>query len=207
MSILLLGANGRTGRAFMEQALAAGLSVRAVVRSTDRLSDVRHNHLEICVADPTNADALAELMSGQSAVVSALGPRSPGKSASMIYSRSGTAIVSAMQKTGVSRLIVTSTALLFPDQGVFEKVLSFLVGQMVGEAKKMENTIKASRLDWTTARLGFLTNESAASYRVSREQPVSGSKSVSRMAVAHFLVDALRTGEYCNECVGIGDPA
>jgi uncharacterized protein YbjT (DUF2867 family) len=37
MSILLLGGTGRTGRRVLQQLLARGVSVRAVVRSAERI--------------------------------------------------------------------------------------------------------------------------------------------------------------------------
>ncbi len=58
---LVLGANGRTGRAFLAQALAAGDTVTALVRSEDRLADLHHPRLTIEQARRLSPDALAML--------------------------------------------------------------------------------------------------------------------------------------------------
>jgi uncharacterized protein YbjT (DUF2867 family) len=49
MNIILLGANGRTGRKVLSRALNAGDSVTALVRAEDRLADVTHSHTKYSI--------------------------------------------------------------------------------------------------------------------------------------------------------------
>ena len=54
MNLTILGAAGRTGRILVEQALAAGHTVRALVRTPSKLA-ITHPALEIIEGDATNA--------------------------------------------------------------------------------------------------------------------------------------------------------
>lgn len=199
MKILLLGANGRTGRQFLRRALDKGDTVTAVVRGQDRLADVNHERLTVHVGSATDPEVLAPLVPGHDAVVSTLGPRRPTKAASAIYYESATAITEAMQGTEVTRLMVTSSALLFPKQTVFARTLRALVSKMVSAATRMEHQIRASNLDWTIVRTGFLTDDGTSTYQTSDR----AGGTVSRAGVACFLRTEMEQRGYLREVVGL----
>ena len=54
-NLLVLGANGHTGRLVIARALAAGHRVTAVVRAPDRLTDIQHEKLAVEVGSPAPA--------------------------------------------------------------------------------------------------------------------------------------------------------
>jgi putative NADH-flavin reductase len=85
MKIILLGANGRTGREVLSRALDAGDTVTALIRAEDRLADVTHSRLNIHVGNVCDSTALKEILPGHDLVISTLGPRMPTKAASTIY--------------------------------------------------------------------------------------------------------------------------
>ena len=142
MKIVLLGANGRTGREVLGRALSAGDTVTALVRAEDKLADVSHERLEVRVGSPCDPSVLEPLLPGHDVVVSVLGSRWPSKVASAIYPESAAAIVDAMQRSDVNRLLVTSSALLFPNDSLFVGALRWLVSSMVEEARRMEERIR-----------------------------------------------------------------
>lgn len=199
MKFLVLGANGRTGRQFIDRALAAGDDVTALVRHADRFADVRHDRLEVHVGSACDPTLLASLMPGHDAVVSALGPRRPTKSASAIYPRSAAAIVEAMRVAGVTRLLVTSSAMLFADQSLFGRALKLLVPRIVAAARRMEDTIQSSGLDWTIARTGFLTDDDRCAYQTSDR----AGGTVSRAGLATFLQHEATQRHHVREVVGL----
>ena len=165
MKIVLLGANGRTGREVLGRALDAGHTVTALVRAEGKLGDVSHERLEVRVGDVCDPRFLQAILPGHDAVISTLGPRLPTRAATAVYSDSAASIVDAMQGSGVDRLLVTSTALLFPSDKLLDRVLRRLTPNAVREAGRMEERIRSSSLDWTIARMGFLTNAPATGYR------------------------------------------
>ena len=199
MNILLLGANGRTGRQLLSRALKAGDTVTALVRGEDRLADVSHERLKVHTGSVTDPKVLAPLVPGHDVVVSALGPRRPTKAACAIYHEGAAAIVEAMQGSEVTRLLVTSSAMLFPKQTLFARTLRLLVTRMVTAARQMEDQIRASSLNWTIARTGFLTNDSVCTYRTSDS---AGGK-ISRAGLANFLKTEAEQCGHVREVVGL----
>lgn len=129
------------------------------------------------------------------AVVSALGGRLPTKAATSMYFRSAKAIVDTASTTGLKRVLVTSTALLFHDQTPLGKLLRFVVPNVVRSTGRIENILKKSDLDWTSARAGFLNDANLATYRAQRDALPENGTVVSRFALAQFLIDAISNPE------------
>lgn len=202
MRILLLGANGRTGRKFLKHALSEGDTVTALVRTKDSLTDVSHSQLNLHIGNVCDANCLKEVLPGHDIVVSVLGPRMPTKAACSIYSESAIAIVEAMKGSGVNRLLVTSTALLFPSNKLLDRVLGFIARHNASHAAIMEATFRASDLKWTFARMGFLNDNNTIDYRLAEGALPSGG-SISRLAVAHFLLAEAKQSNYVNKVVGL----
>ena len=203
MNIVMLGANGRTGREVFVRALSAGDTVTALVRAEDKLADLSHERLKVHVGSPCNPRVLEALLPGQDVVISTLGPRRPTKASAAIYADSASAIVDAMQGSGVNRLLVTSSALLFPSDRLRDRALRRLVPNLVKEARRMEDRIRSSGLDWTIARMGFLTNDATTAYRHAEGASPEGGGSISRAAVACFLLTEARQSTHLRQIVGL----
>ncbi len=203
MKIVLLGANGRTGRLVMRQALAAGHSVTGLVRSADSLGDVQHDRLQVRVGDVSDPAFLKQVLPGHDAVISTVGPRTPTKSACTIYSDSAAAIAEAMQATGLKRVLITSTALLFPPSGVFDHVVRLIARNNQKAAALMEDLIREAGLDYTFARTGFLTNGDDPDFIKAEGAAPEGGGSISRLALANFLVTELKQSDHVGEVVGL----
>lgn len=203
MNIVLLGANGRTGRDVLGLALSAGDGVTALVRAESKLGEVSHERLEVRVGDACDPRVLEAILPGHDVVISTLGPRLPTKAATAVYSDSAASIVDAMQASGVHRLLVTSTTLLFPSAGLLDRLLRRLTSNVVREAGRMEERIRSSSLDWTIARVGFLTNGPATGYRHAAGASPEGGGSISRAAVARFLLAEARESAHVCQVVGL----
>src|SRR5512134_2043000 len=105
--VLVLGATGGTGREVVSRALAQGHDVTALVRDPERLP-VRSDRLRVVVGSVIDDDGpLTVAMHGQDVVISALGVGKSLKSSGLI-AHSAPAIVRAMERSGVRRLIFTS---------------------------------------------------------------------------------------------------
>lgn len=198
LKLVVLGANGRTGKLVVKAALDRGMDITAVVRSADKKPRNFHNRLHYVVGDPCNAAFLKGILKDQDIVISSLGGRLPTHAATSIYYRSADAIVDATLEMGQKRVLVTSTALLFPPKKLMEKVLRFLVPNVVRSATRMEQILAESDLDWTVARCGFLNDENVSAYRAEAGSLPHNGSSVSRLALAHFLLDAIdRADAHC----------
>ena len=203
MNIVLLGANGKTGREVLKIALGAGDNVTALVRTKSALSDIQHDSLHVHAGDVCDPKIVASLLKGQDIVISTLGPRSPRKAPCTIYSKSAASIVKAMEGSDVTRLLVTSTALLFPKRNLFDRILGFIAGNNAREAQKMENIIQASTLNWCFARVGFLNNAPTTHFISAKNKRAEGKDSISRSAVAHFLYQEALDAMHGNCVVGL----
>ncbi len=104
LKLVVLGANGRTGKLVLQAALAKDMNVTAVVRSTGKAPDLQHERLQVVVGDPCDPMVLASVFRDHNAVVSTLGGRLPSKAATSVYCRSAAAIVEAASVTDFKRV-------------------------------------------------------------------------------------------------------
>lgn len=207
MKLVLLGANGRTGAHVLREALARGATVTAVVRSPGKCPDFRHDRLRVVIGDPCDGGFLSAVFRGQDAVISTLGGRRPTKKATSVYPASADAIVEAAWATGLKKVVVTSSALLFPADRPMDRLLKTLVGNVVRSAARMEKILGSTKLDVAVARCGFLTNAGETRYRAMAGALPDGGSSVSRQSLAQFLVDTVQ-GSWSGYCVyGVSAPA
>lgn len=203
MRLLILGANGGTGRALLGQALEHGHTVTAFVRSPQKLAPL-DGRVQIRRGDPRSVADLRAALPGHDAVVSALGP--PGPGASTILRDGAHSTVEAMRAAGTRRLIVVSAAVLF-DLGVLGRLLRrTLLKNVAADSADMERIVVTSGLEWTIARPPRLTNGPLTGrYRVEDGQLPNPSAlaSISRADVAHFLLGELEHATHLHQIVGI----
>jgi putative NADH-flavin reductase len=106
VKLTIFAASRGTGRQVLDQAVAAGHDVTAVVRSPGSVP----GNVRVIVADLSAPDpaALEAAVNGADAVLSGLGPR--GKAEYGIASTGTRAIIEAMKATDVRRIVVVSVA-------------------------------------------------------------------------------------------------
>jgi len=206
MRLFILGATGGTGRQLIDQALARGHQVTAFVRSPEKL-EARREGLRVHQGDPREAVALTAALGGHDAVLSALGPpelEPPGFGRSTILPDSARSTVSAMQSSGIRRLLIVSAAILFEDLGLLAALLRrTLLRNVVVGSGEMERMVTASDLDWTIVRPPRLTNGPLTRrYHVADNRFPPGKQTLSRADVAHFLLDELAQDAHLRQIVG-----
>jgi len=199
MKLFVIGATGRTGREIVEQALARGHHVTAFVRSPESIT-LKNERLTVIKGNAMDENELFNTMQNHEAVLSALGPRKPFKPSSLLHD-SALATTRAMNHSGVKRLVVLSAAAHFP--GIPNRIVSLILRDHMRDSRAMEEIVQTSGLDWTIARPPRLTEEDYKTYR-SREgaAPTMGF-SLSRKAVAAFMLDAIEQQKHFHKIVGI----
>src|SRR5260370_39780631 len=98
MRLLLLGASGKTGRHLIDQGLARGHRVTALVRPTAKVIAVRGDALDVQVGSALNADELEAVMEGHDAILSALGS---GIARTTVRADRARSTLAAMRRTSV----------------------------------------------------------------------------------------------------------
>ena len=196
MKLLVLGATGATGLQIVQQALAQGHQVTALVRDPAKLK-ISHPALRVVQGSmPEDAAALASALQGQDAVLSSLGLRNALR-ANSLQERSMQALVPAMLAAGMRRLITVS-ANGVGDSHAASPLLPrimyrLLLGDIFADKKAGEDVVRASSLDWTFAYPTLLTNgPRTGKYRAGERLELSGMPKISRADVADFVLKQLQ---------------
>jgi putative NADH-flavin reductase len=205
MKLVLAAATGATGRLVLDQALAAGHDVTALVRSPGKLPPATpHARIDFNAPD---ADALAAAVAGADVVVSALGATGKGDAG---VARTGTAaLIEAMRVAGVRRLVVLSAAPIGtvstaarpdkpgtdPGDGLVLRVLTPIVKRALAEhyadLALMEDVVIDSGLDWTIVRPPRLTDGPAkGAWRTAVGQNPRNGWTISRSDLAASMLEA-----------------
>jgi putative NADH-flavin reductase len=222
MKLTIFAATGGIGRQVLEQAVAAGHQVTAVVRNPGKLpaGAARVVRADLSAADPA---ALESAVEGADAVLSALGP---GSNAEIGVAEQGTrAIVQAMQATGVRRIVVVSAAPIgtVPSPGRPRPprhdpgdgfVMRHLLAPLTKAALRrhyrdlamMEDVLRDSGLDWTIVRPPRLTDKPpTGAYRTAFGRNLRRGLLVSRADVAHLMLRVLGQPETIKQVIGIAN--
>jgi len=188
LNILVLGANGRTGRLVVEQALAAGHTVTAFARDPSKLQ-LGDEHLSVANGDARYVSDLLAALKGQDAVINTIG----GGERKLIETTTK-ALVEAMQKSGVKRAVIMSTFIATPNfkptgtMRLFPRLARGIAKDDLTGVKMLES----SDLDWTIVYATLLKNKVKAGYRlVGPDEPVTGKNHINRADVAECLLAAL----------------
>ncbi len=200
MNLVVLGATGGTGRLVVEQALADGHTVTALVRSPERLT-LRNPNLHVIAGQATDPSAVSRALDGADALISTL-----GGSGSLI-SDSTQAIIDAAPKAGVSRVVVLSSFLVERDR--FDPVTRLLtglaMGSMIKDKSAGEKALRDSDLDWTIVYASGLTDGPASGSVVvlTEGSKWSLSHKIARADVAAWLVQAATSPQTSRRSVSI----
>ena len=194
MKILILGASGLTGRLIVAKALEQGHEVTALVRDPLKLQLV-HDRLSIIKGDALDKDIVSKAVSGQDAVLSALGKGKSFKSSNLI-TNAVSLLVPVMEQSNVKRLIFLSAIGVgetFKQANLLQKFFfsTFLKGIYADKARA-EKQIHSSHLNWTLVYPVVLTDgPGTGKYQTGEVLPMKGMPKISRDDVADFMIRQL----------------
>jgi uncharacterized protein YbjT (DUF2867 family) len=191
--ILVLGATGGTGRLIVQQALARGYEVTALVRSPEKAADLKG--AKIVVGDARDESALRQALKGQFAVISALGTGvSPFREVTFLSSATR-ALVSAMKAEHVPRLVAITGLGAGDSRGhggfAFDNLFfPLLLRNVYADKDRQEAIVKDSGLDWVLVRPSILNNKPGGRpVRALTDLSAFHGGSIARADVAKFVVD------------------
>lgn len=168
MKIAILGANGVYGRHLTPRLLASGHDVRALVRRPDAAGALQAAGAEIRIADIFDPASLLAALDGCDVCVN-LATSLPGPSGRGDFAvndrvrREGVPIlIEACRRAGVQRLVQQSICwvgaageTLADESSYFQPTGDDVGLQAVRTAQAMEDTVRASGLDWLILRGGL----------------------------------------------------
>ncbi|HET9980096.1 MAG TPA: SDR family oxidoreductase [Ktedonobacterales bacterium] len=210
MNIVVFGANGKTGRLLIQQALGEGHTVTAVTRHPEQFP-LHHANLRVLQGDVFDPAAVERAVAGQDAVLSTLGVPFTRKPIA-VYSQGVANIVTAMKRQGVRRIVCVSSSVTdgAHDTGggfVFDKLLQPIVIATIGrttyaDMRQMETELAQSGLDWTVVRpSGLFATPGVTSYQMA-EGHMRG-QYTSRADLANCMLRQLTSDQYLRKPVAV----
>ena len=205
MQIAVFGATGGTGQQVVQQALAAGHSVTALVRDPSRLA-AQDERLTVVEGDVLDRAKVDETVSGADAVIVSLGNTS--NNPDYIVSRGTEVIVDSMTAAGKPmRLIVVSSLGVGESRDqvpfAFKMLMNTDLKKAIDDKERQEALVKASGFDWIIVRPGGLTNGPATgSYKAGVDVKLTAGQ-VSRADVAAFVLLQLDDDTYLHQAPAI----
>jgi uncharacterized protein YbjT (DUF2867 family) len=208
MRIVVIGANGATGRLTVFEALARGHEVVAFVRDSAQVT-LSDPHLTVAQGDVFDQATVVAALEGADAVISAIG-RSRKKGSTQwgkgpFYAPAMRVILDGMAARGVGRLAVVSSQGVGdePLQGLALPLRAFrlVVGRVMDDMREMERLVEASDTEWTITRPGGLTRKPKGEYVVRPGNSLRGHGSTPRADLAEALVLAVTEGRWPRQAV------
>jgi Putative NADH-flavin reductase len=195
-NILVLGATGGIGRLVVQQLNQLEYVKQAVyVRNASKLKPEDVAVATVLEGDVLDTEKLTEAMQGQEVVIAALAGDLPGQAKS---------IVKAMKQTKVTRVIwVTGLGIHHEVPGAVGEMLNYYVSRFP-EYVQAADTIANSGIAYTLVRAANLTDGGNMEYFLSKEGENIHSESVTRSAVAKFIVDMIKDENNLGENDSLG---
>lgn len=205
MRVAVIGASGRTGRATIKHALAAGMDVVSIVRNPSSAPE----GTTVAQADARDREALAAGVKGADAAVSCLG-HVAGDHDLTVLQDGATALVAAMASVGVSRLVAVSAGAPFVagddplSRFVAKPILARVLKANNEDTRAMEAVIRASDTSWTLLRPSrLIAGDGKVRYRSGLDVSVRWHYTTTFDTVGRAAVDAVSKPDWAGHAVCI----
>jgi uncharacterized protein YbjT (DUF2867 family) len=202
MKVLVLGANGGTGRLVVERAVAEGHEVTVLVRH----SLASQKGVKVVLGDALRGTDVLSAMREQDAVVECIGGNAPWMNQTL--ERDVMRNIVAGMKESKTRLLLVVSAMGVADSARHSPwwyqlfvVPTFLRG-ITADKKAMEKIVRESELDWVIARPPILTY-GAATGIVKVLGPGGTGHVITRADLATWLVEQLENNTFVGQSVTV----
>ncbi len=197
MRIAVVAADGRSGRAFVEAALAAGHYVRAGIRGRNSFSP--HRHLTVIQCDATNEEQMSELLRASDAVVSLIG-HVKGSDANVQTTATRT-IIAGMNKRGIKRMVsLTGTGVRIQGDApnLIDKLANAIIVRIdpnrIHDGIAHVTVLQSSDIDFTVVRVLKLTSGKLSKFSLNEHGQAK--LFTSRREVAAAILDCLEDNRF-----------
>jgi putative NADH-flavin reductase len=201
VKVALLGATGNLGQLLLQQLLARGHRVHALVRAPAKLT-LADPLLTITRGDVRSPGDVAAVIAGQDAVINAVGGDADVRSVAIDN------IIVAMQQFRIKRLINLGGAGILQVGPLYLYQLPMFPSTMravTTEHRRVFETLRATKLDWTMICPPFMSAEPGTGrFAVKAEYPfLLASLRIAFADVAKFVVDELQHRGFPRQRVAI----
>jgi putative NADH-flavin reductase len=215
MKILILGISGRTGKLVATELLRRGHDVVGIARNPDNVNIL---DIQIIKGTPYDFETVRTALVGCNAVISVLSSISQSdglfrkiKTPLDVMSVSMKNTLKAMKEKNIKRIVVM-TALGVGDSAkeipaFFRFMLRITnIKYSYADHDAQEKVLESSGLDWTVVRPVMLTDKSdniSILYNIKGVGKIGSS--ISRQAVANFMIDCIEKEQFIRQKPGISN--
>ncbi len=215
MKILILGITGRTGSLVAEEAVKRGHNIVGIARDPDKVTVI---NAEIVKGTPYDFETVRKAIKGCDAVISSLNVfpvtqslfgKMKSQPDSMSVSMKNT--VRAMEEQGIKRIVVMTAHGVGESARDLPAFFSFMVKisnikYSYADHEVQEKVLENSSLDWTVVRPVGLTDKNDNLTMLYNLKGVGRiTSTISRNAVAHFMLDCIEKDQFIREKPGISN--
>ncbi|MGI3186547.1 NAD(P)-dependent oxidoreductase [Nioella aestuarii] len=206
MKLLVLGASGRTGRHIVEQGLAKGHQITALVRDPSKVEP--QDGLTLIKGTPTDAADLTGAADGVDAILVAL--NNPRKSDApwakpITTEKILTKVAQNIIALGNKRVVFLSAAGVGDSFDTAPWFMRFMInktnlGYAYADHNSVEQAFRASNTDWTLVRaMGLSNGEKEKTLIVGTATTPKPGMMVRRSAVAGFMLSCAENGSHIHD--------
>ena len=212
--IALIGATGFIGSRLLEELLNRGFEVTAIARSANKITN-KSGKLKVAEVDIFDTDALAQVLQGNDAVVSAYNPGWGNPDIAVDTLKGYKSIIAATKKAGIKRLQVVGGAgslLVAPGKTLVDS--GFIPGEILPAVKALAQVLKEQlpaekELDWVFfSPAGTIEpGERTGKYRLGLDDLIvdkDGNSKISAEDYAKAMVDELKHPKHHQQRFTIG---
>ncbi|ETY74000.1 NAD(P)H-binding protein [Lactiplantibacillus fabifermentans] len=205
--VLILAANGQIARLVEQRILNESafkdVELTLFLRQASRLNDLAHQaRVTLVDGDITDAQAVDAAIAGQDIVfVAVVGHDTKNRLTNNV--------IAGMQAHDVQRVLFTNVLGLYNEvPGEFGRWNAEMIGGGMAPARKSDELLAASGLDYTTLRLPWLNDRDEVQYVVTTKTETYNGVSGSRQSIADVVLQLIADpSKYNRDSIGIADPA
>lgn len=205
MKIAVIAADGRSGRVFVETALAAGHEVRAGVYHANPFDD--HPTLEVLQCDATRPENIIELIKGCDAVVSLIGHAR--KSNPRVQTIAIQNCLEAMRSQKIDRIVsLTGTGVRLDGDRIpmIDRVMNMAIARIdpgrISDGKSHAELLQGSDANYTIIRVLKLSDGQPSDYKLKPNGPAK--LLTPRAEVAQGIMEVLENHSFVRAMPVIG---
>ncbi len=216
MKVLIIGASGRTGKLVVEEALAQGWEVKALVREV-KVFDLNHPNLLKVEGTPFAYADVKKACESCDVVISALNisrasenPWSKLVSPENLLSKSMQNVVDVAKHIKLKKLIIVSAWGVGDSRAEipwwFKLMLSISkIGRVYKDHDRQERIVQNADLNFTIVRPVGLNDKEASPVKVSQNASPKPGLFISRKSLAKYLVQCASEDLHAREIVTVSE--
>jgi putative NADH-flavin reductase len=182
MQITILGSTGQVGRAALKEALHLGYRVKVLVRSPDKLGDLK-GKVMLIIGDLTDSLSVGKSLDGSEAVINAAGGVKESHQFEK-FQQIGKILVAQMKERGISRLINISGAVAKLSNETMDmnrKLMGVMVNLFYHQMKRAQEGImpvieQATDISWTFVRAAMISKNPGTGKIIADDKKMPGTK-------------------------------